>query len=87
MKLPPSVITSYSIHYTKLYEWDDTPNQFGSAMTMDPTTPVFRDKSEWVDNEYNNYARSHNNQTWNPVASIARANSHSREYGVSYNFV
>lgn len=69
----------------RVESWDDTPNQFGSAMTMDPTTPVFRDKSEWVDNEYNNYARSHNNQTWNPVASIARANSHSREYGVIMN--
>jgi TonB-linked SusC/RagA family outer membrane protein len=69
----------------RVESWDDTPNQFGSAMAMDPTTPVFRDKSEWVDNEYNNYARSHNNQTWNPVASIARANSHSREYGVIMN--
>lgn len=69
----------------RVESWDDTPDQFSSAMSMDPTTPVFRDESEWVDNEYNNYARSHNNQTWNPVASIARANAHSREYGVILN--
>ena len=69
----------------RVESWDDTPDQFSNAMAMDPTTPVFRDESEWVDNEYNNYARSHNNQTWNPVASIARANAHSREYGVILN--
>lgn len=69
----------------RVESWKDTPDQFGSAMSMDPTTPVFRDKSEWVDNKYNNYARSHNNQTWNPVASIARANAHSREYGLILN--
>ena len=69
----------------RMESWDDTPNQFSSAMAMDPTTPVMRDQSEWVDNEYNNYSRSHNNQTWNPVASIARMDSHSREYGVLMN--
>ncbi|MDO4164710.1 MAG: TonB-dependent receptor [Bacteroides sp.] len=69
----------------RVESWDDTPSQFESAMSMDPTTPVMRDESEWVDNEYNNYSRSYNNQTWNPVATIARANSHSREYGVILN--
>lgn len=69
----------------RVESWDDTPSQLSSAMAMDPTTPVYRDESEWVDNEYNNYARSYNNQTWNPVASIARADSHSREYGLLFN--
>lgn len=69
----------------RVESWDDTPNQFGSAMAMDPTTPVYRPQEEWVDNEYNNYQRSYNNQTWNPVASIARQNSSSREYGAILN--
>ncbi|WP_315083657.1 TonB-dependent receptor [Bacteroides heparinolyticus] len=69
----------------RIESWDDTPNQFGSAMSMDPTTPIYRDRSEWVDNEYNNFSRSRNNQTWNPVASISRMDAHSREYGAILN--
>ena len=69
----------------RMESWDDTPNQFSSAMSMDPTTPVFKPESEWVDNEYNNYQRSYNNQTWNPAGSIARSNSHSREMGALLN--
>ena len=65
--------------------WDGTPNQFGSAMSMDPTTPVYRPKEEWDDNEYNRYQRSYNNETWNPVASIARSNANSREMGALIN--
>lgn len=65
--------------------WDDTPNLFSSAMRMDPTTPVFKPEENWVDNKYNNYSRSHNNQEWNPAASLARQNSGSREYGVIVN--
>ena len=52
---------------------------------MDPTTPVFRPESEWEDNEFNNYERSYNNQTWNPAGSIARQNAHSREMGAILN--
>jgi TonB-linked SusC/RagA family outer membrane protein len=65
--------------------WDDTPNLFSSAMRMDPTTPVFKPEENWVDNKYNNYSRSHNNQEWNPAGSLARQNSGSREYGVIVN--
>ena len=52
---------------------------------MDPTTPVYRPKEEWDDNEYNRYQRSYNNETWNPVASIARSNANSREMGALIN--
>ncbi|MDR0422928.1 MAG: TonB-dependent receptor [Proteiniphilum sp.] len=69
----------------RVESWDDTPNLFSAAMSMDPGTPVFRPESEWTDNVYNNYARSHNNQEWNPAASIARQNAGSREYGVIVN--
>ena len=69
----------------RVESWDDTPNLFSAAMSMDPTTPVFKPEEEWVDNTYNNYQRSYNNQEWNPVASLARQNAHSREYGVIMN--
>ena len=69
----------------RMESWDDTPSQFSSAMSMDPTTPVYRPKDEWEDNEYNNYQRSYNNQTWNPAGSIARSNGHSREMGALLN--
>lgn len=69
----------------RMESWEDTPDQFSSAMGMDPTTPVFKPESEWVDNEYNNYQRSYNNQVWNPAASIARSNSNSREMGAILN--
>ncbi len=65
--------------------WDDTPNVFGNVMSMDPTTPIMRPEEEWTDNPYDNYARSHNNEAWNPVAQVARMNAHSREYGVLAN--
>ena len=38
-----------------------------------------------VDNEFNNYQRSYNNQEWNPAGSIARSNAHSRELGAILN--
>ncbi len=69
----------------RVESWDDTPDLFSAAMSMDPTTPIYRDKSEWTDNQYNNYARSYNNQEWNPVASLSRMDSHSREYGLIMN--
>lgn len=79
----------------RVESWDDTPGIstdnntadgiFSAAMSMDPTTPIYRPESEWTDNEYNNYQRSYNNQTWNPVGSIARQNAHSREMGVLMN--
>lgn len=69
----------------RLESWDDTPKLFSAAMSMDPTTPVFRPESEWTDNPYDNYARSHNNQEWNPAGSLARQNASSREYGAIIN--
>lgn len=69
----------------RVESWDDTPNVFSAAMSMDPTTPVFRPESEWEDNVYNNYQRSYNNQEWNPAASVARSNSHSRDMGALLN--
>ena len=69
----------------RVESWEDTPSQFSSAMSMDPTTPVFKPESEWVDNSYNNYERSYNNETWNPAGSIARSNAYSREMGALVN--
>nr|WP_129731007.1 TonB-dependent receptor [Parabacteroides goldsteinii] len=69
----------------RVESWDDTPNQFGAAMSMDPTTAVFKPESEWVDNMYSNYARSNNNETVNPAGAISRQNAHSREYGFIVN--
>lgn len=69
----------------RVESWDNTPNLFSAAMSMDPTTPIYRPEEEWSENIYNNYARSYNNQEWNPRASLARANAHSRLYGMLLN--
>lgn len=62
--------------------WNDTPDLFSSVMRMDPGTAVFRAEQDWTTNPLNNYARSYNNQVWNPVASLARENRKSNEYGM-----
>ncbi len=69
----------------RVESWDDTPNLFSAAMSMDPTTPIFRPQGQWVDNEFNNYQRSYNNQEWNPAGSLARMNNHSRDMGAIIN--
>lgn len=69
----------------RVESWDDTPNLFSAAMSMDPTTPVFKPEDQWSDNVYNNYQRSYNNQEWNPAGSLARQNGHSREMGAIVN--
>ena len=69
----------------RVESWDDTPDLFSAAMSMDPTTPIFKPEDQWVDNEFNNYQRSYNNQEWNPAGSLARQNSHSREMGTIVN--
>lgn len=46
----------------RVESWDDTPRSFSAAMSMDPTTPIFKPEDQWVDNEFNNYQRSYNNQ-------------------------
>ena len=71
------------IDLTPRYEsWDNTPSLLGAVMGMDPTTPVYRDQSEWDSNPYNHYARSNNNQEWNPVASMNRMDAGADEYGL-----
>ncbi|MBP8687734.1 MAG: SusC/RagA family TonB-linked outer membrane protein, partial [Prevotella sp.] len=76
-------IVQAGVDFTPKYEnWNDTPDLIGAVMAMDPTTPVMRDQSQWTSNPYSNYARSNNNQTWNPVASMYRLDSHSDEYGL-----
>ncbi|MBK5719343.1 TonB-dependent receptor [Dysgonomonas sp. Marseille-P4677] len=81
-----SEIVKAGVDFAPRYEnWDDTPNLFDAVMRMDPTTPVFKPEEEWTSNKFDNYARSYNNQVWNPVASLARQNKHSREYGLMMN--
>ena len=76
-------IVKAGIDFTPRYEqWDDTPDLMGAIMSMDPSTPVMRDKSEWTSNPYSNYARSHNNQEHNPVAKMYRMDSGASEYGL-----
>ena len=69
----------------KFEKWDDTPGIFSAIIKMDPTTPVYKAESEWTSNPFNNYQRSYNNQEWNPVASVARQNNQSQEYGLLMN--
>ena len=76
-------IVKAGVDFTPRYEqWDDTPSLMGAIMAMDPTTPVYLDKSQWTSNEYSNYARSNNNQEWNPVATMNRLDSGASEYGL-----
>lgn len=66
--------------------WDNTPNVFGAAMSMDPTTPVFRPEDQWdPSNPMNNYQRSYNNQEWNPAASVARMDNSTRKMQLNMN--
>lgn len=79
-------IVKAGIDFTPKYEnWKDTPDLLGSVMAMDPTTPVMRPESQWTDNEFDNYSRSHNSQVWNPVASMARLAKQTDEYGLLAN--
>ncbi|MFA6676617.1 MAG: TonB-dependent receptor [Bacteroidales bacterium] len=74
------------IDFNPRYEhWKNTPSLMHSILTMDPTTPVYKDASEWSDNPYNNYARSYNNQTWNPVASLSRMSDDTKSYALMMN--
>lgn len=83
-------IVKAGVDFTPRYEqWDDTPNLkdgspnlMSAIMAMDPTTPVMRPESEWTSNPYSNYERSHNNQEYNPVATVARLDSSGSEYGL-----
>ncbi len=66
--------------------WDDSPNLFGAAQSMDPTTPVFRPEDQWdLENPMNNYQRSYNNQEWNPAGNLARMDSKTRKFQLLAN--
>ncbi len=69
----------------RMESWENTPNQFRQVMSMDPTTPVMRPEEEWDDNMYNNFARSKNNEEWNPVAAVARSITSNTDYGAILN--
>lgn len=78
-----SKVVKAGLNFAPKHEnWQNTPNLFGGVMRMDPTTPVFRSQDQWDTNALNNYARSYNNQEWNPVANVARSNSNNQEYGM-----
>ena len=71
------------IDLTPRYEnWDNTPSLMGAVMGMDPTTNVMLPQDQWTSNQYSNYARSNNNQEWNPVASMYRLDAGADEYGL-----
>ncbi|WP_156152500.1 TonB-dependent receptor [Flammeovirga sp. OC4] len=75
---------SFGVDFAPRVEsWENSPNALQSAMTMDPTTPVYRPEEEWDDNPYNNYQRSYNSQVWNPAGVVSRAkdNNNSKAIG------
>ena len=76
-------IVKAGIDLTPRYEnWDNTPSLLGAVMGMDPTTNVMLPESQWTSNEYSNYARSNNNQEWNPVASMYRLDAGANNYAL-----
>lgn len=82
-----SPVVKFGMDFNPAYEnWEDTPNLFGAAMKMDPTTPVYRSKDEWsTTNSYNNYERSYHNLEHNPVATAARQNAYTNKYALGMN--
>lgn len=76
-------IVKAGIDLTPRFEsWDNTPSLMGAIMGMDPTTNVMLPEDQWTSNEYSRYARSNNNQEWNPVASMRRLDAGADEYGM-----
>ena len=66
--------------------WGGKNPSFGDAMSMDPTTPVYRPEDQWdVENPLNNFARSYNNQTWNPVARYHTSTGDTRKMQLIMN--
>ena len=66
--------------------WVSKNPNFGAAMSMDPTTPVFKPESEWdLENPLNDYQRSYNNQEWNPVLGLHTSNNHNRKINILMN--
>ena len=76
-------IVKAGIDLTPRYEnWENTPGLMGAVMGMDPTTNVMLPTEQWTTNEYSNYARSNNNQEWNPVASMNRIDAGADNYAL-----
>ena len=76
-------VVKAGIDFTPRYEnWDNTPSLMGAVMSMDPTTDVMLPQDQWTSNQYSNYARSNNNQEWNPVASMYRLDAGADEYAL-----
>lgn len=76
-------VVKAGIDFTPRYEnWDNTPSLMGAVMSMDPTTDVMLPQDQWTSNQYSNYARSNNNQEWNPVASMYRLDTGADEYAL-----
>ena len=76
-------VVKAGIDFTPRYEnWDNTPSLMGAVMSMDPTTEVMLPQDQWTSNQYSNYARSNNNQEWNPVASMYRLDAGADEYAL-----
>lgn len=82
-----SSIVKFGMDFNPSYEnWEDTPNLFGAAMKMDPTTPVYRPESDWsTTNPYNNFERAYHNQEHNPLATMSRQNAYTNKYALSMN--
>ncbi|WP_154657453.1 hypothetical protein [Bacteroides graminisolvens] len=59
---------------------EQTPKNKGSAIKMQPNTPIVHQKSQRQDNKENNHARQHKKQTHNPRPESTRANTHSHDY-------
>lgn len=62
--------------------WDNTPDWYGDYLKMDPTTPIYKTKDQLTgsENEYSVFARSINNEVWNPVARDKRQNGNNGGY-------
>lgn len=65
--------------------WENSPSLLGDIVRMDPTTSVYLPESEWGDNPFSNFARSNNNQVWNPMANMSRMNNDTKQYAVLMN--
>ena len=66
--------------------WGGNAPAFGDAMAMDPTTPVFKPENQWdPSNALNDYQRSYNNQTWNPVLRLHSSDSNNRKLWLMMN--
>ena len=64
----------------RVESWDDTPDLFSAAMSMDPTTPIFKPEDQWVDNEFNNHSHIVNCYGSNPYSGYKPVCLNHRRY-------